>query len=131
MSRFCLVWFCKIIWACLLLMLNIFSWIFNWRKVTIQEDELVVLYGLCISESLDFLYWNYLKFDIDSQIDYECKSDLEFYELAIVLNTQEKKYPTVKIWCSWIILLFLKPFVYLCSFSYFSLHLRWPVLELI
>ena len=78
-------------------MLNIFSLIFNWRKVTIREDELVVLYGLSISESFDFLYWNYLKFDIDSQIDDECKSDLEFHKLSIVLNIQEKKYPTVKI----------------------------------
>ena len=59
-------------------------------QLVIREEELVVLYDLNISKNLDFPYWNYLRFDLDSRTDGECKSDLKFHKLATVLIFEEK-----------------------------------------
>ena len=52
------------------------SFLFSYDQPVIGENELVVLYDLNISESLDFPYWNYLRFDLDSWTGDEYKSDL-------------------------------------------------------
>lgn len=66
------------------------TFLLPYDQQVIREDELVVLFDLNISEHLHFPYWNYLRFVLDRWTDNDCKSDLEFYKLAAILNIQEK-----------------------------------------
>jgi len=46
----------------------------------INDEEFVLLYDINTSKNLDYPYWNYDRFDLDSWSDDECRSDLRLYK---------------------------------------------------
>ena len=65
--------------------------LFAYQDGSIYDTEFVLLYDLNCSENLEFPYWKYGRFDLDSTTDDECKAEFRFfkndiYELGEVLD---------------------------------------------
>ena len=90
----------------------------------INDHELVLLYDLNTSKNLDFPYWNYQMFDLDTWTDDECRADLRFYKadvyrLAAALHIPDQittynrsTFDGLESFC-----VFLKHFAYPCRYS--------------
>ena len=48
-----------------------------------EEEELVWLYDLNTSKKLDYPYWTYSVFDLETITDNECRSYFRFYKADI------------------------------------------------
>ena len=46
----------------------------------IPDEEFVLLYGLDTSKNLDYPYWSYNEFDLESWTDAECRCEITFFK---------------------------------------------------
>ena len=51
---------------------------FAYQDGSIDDTEFALLYDLNSSENLEFPYWKYGRFDLDSMTDDECKAEFRF-----------------------------------------------------
>ena len=72
---------------------------FAYQDGSIDDTKFALLYDLNCSENLEFPYWKYGRFDLDSMTDDECKAEFRFfkndiYVLGEVLDIPDiMKYP--------------------------------------
>ena len=53
--------------------------LFAHQEGSIDDTEFALLYYLNSSENLEFPYWKYGCFDLDSMTDEECKAEFRFF----------------------------------------------------
>ena len=67
--------------------------LFAYQDGSIDDTEFALLYDLNSSENLEFPYWKYGRFDLDSMTDDECKTEFRFFmSLKISLETLERSF---------------------------------------
>ena len=59
--------------------------LFAYQDGSIDDTEFALLYDLNSSENLEFPYWKYGRFDLDSMTDDECKAEFRFFKNDIYL----------------------------------------------
>ena len=59
--------------------------LFAYQDGSIDDTELALLYDFNSSENLEFPYWKYGRFDLDSMTDDECKIEFRFFKNDIYL----------------------------------------------
>ena len=60
---------------------------FAYQDGSIDDTELALLYDLNSSENLEFPYWKYGCFDLDSMTSDKCKAEFRFYKNDIYLKS--------------------------------------------
>ena len=98
--------------------------LFSHNLDLIDDEEFVCLYELNKSKNLDFPYWNYAKFDIESLTDAECWSEFRFYRsdvyrLQEILQIPDElhTYNRLLVDGTEALCIFLKRFSYPCRYS--------------
>ena len=54
--------------------------LFAYQDGSIDDTKFALLYDLNCSENLEFPYWRYGRFDLDSMTDDECKAEFRFFK---------------------------------------------------
>ena len=55
------------------------AFLFAYQDGRIDDTEFALLYDLNSSENLEFRYWKYGRFDLDSMTD-KCKAEFRFFQ---------------------------------------------------
>ena len=59
--------------------------LFAYQDGSIDDTEFALLYVLNSSENLEFPFWKYGRFDLDSMTDDECKAEFRFFKNDVYL----------------------------------------------
>ena len=68
---------------------------FAYQDGSIDDTEFALLYDLNSSQNLEFPYWKYGRFDLDSMTDDECKAEFRFYKNDIYLLREVLDIPDI------------------------------------
>ena len=60
--------------------------LFAYQDGSIDDTEFALLYDLNSSENLEFPYWKYGRFDLDSMTDDECKANFGFSRTIFIYS---------------------------------------------
>ena len=71
--------------------------LFAYQDGSIDDTEFALLYDLNSSENLEFPYWKYGRFDLDSMTDDECKTEFRFFKNDIYLLGEVLDIPDINI----------------------------------
>ena len=63
--------------------------LFAYQDGSIDDTEFALLYDLNSSENLEFPYWKYGRFDLDSMTDDECKAEFQFFKNDIYIYSEK------------------------------------------
>ena len=69
--------------------------LFAYQDGSIDDTEFALLYDLNSSENLEFPYWKYGRFDLDSMTDDECKAEFRFFKNDIYLLGEVLDIPDI------------------------------------
>ena len=69
--------------------------LFAYQDGSIDDTEFALLYDLNSSENLEFPYWKYGRFDLDSMTDDECKTEFRFFKNDIYLLGEVLDIPDI------------------------------------
>ena len=69
--------------------------LFTYQDGRIDDTEFALLYDLNSSENLEFPYWKYGRFDLDSMTDDECKAEFRFFKNDIYLLGEVLDIPDI------------------------------------
>jgi len=110
---------------------------FAYQDGSIDETEFALLYDLNSSENLEFPYWKYGRFDLDSMTDDECKAGFRFYKNDIVLLGEFLDIPGITKCPNGVLVdgmealsMLLKRFAYPCRFADMIARFGRPVPQL-
>ena len=70
--------------------------LFAYQDGSIDDTEFALLYDLNSSENLEFPYWKYRRFDLDSMTDDECKAEFRFFKNDICLLGEVLDIPDIR-----------------------------------
>ena len=97
---------------------------FAYQDGSIDDTEFALLYDLNSSENLEFPYWKYGRFDLDSMTDDECKAEFRFYKNDIYLLGEVLDIPGIMKCPNGVLVdgmealsVLLKRFAYPCRFA--------------
>ena len=66
--------------------------LFAYQDGSIDDTEFDLLYDLNSSENLEFPYWKYGRFDLDSMTDDECKAEFRFFQERYLFTRRSSWY---------------------------------------
>ena len=69
--------------------------LFAYQDGSIDDTEFALLYDLNSSENLEFPYWKYGRFDLDSMTDDKCKVEFRFFKNDIYLLREVLDIPDI------------------------------------
>ena len=98
--------------------------LFAYQDGSIDDTEFALLYDLNSSENLEFPYWKYGRFDLDSMTDDECKAEFRFFKNDIYLLGEVLDIPDIMKCPNGVLVdgtealsVLLKRFAYPCRFA--------------
>ena len=110
---------------------------FAYQDGSIDDTEFALLYDLNSSENLEFPYWKYGRFDLDSMTDDECKAEFRFYKNDIYLLGEVLDIPDIMKCPNGVLVdgtealsVLLKRFAYPCRFGDMVARFGRPVPQL-
>ena len=69
--------------------------LFAYQDGSIDDTEFALLYDSNSSENLEFPYWKYGRFDLDSMTDDECKAEFRFFKNDVYLLGEVLDIPDI------------------------------------
>lgn len=111
--------------------------LFAYQDGSIDDTEFALLYDLNSSENLEFPYWKYGRFDLDSMTDDECKTEFRFFKNDIYLLGEVLDIPDILKCPNGVLVdrtealsVLLKRFAYPCRFADMVARFGRPVPQL-
>ena len=97
---------------------------FTYQDGSIDDTEFALLYDLNSSQNLEFPYWKYGRFDLDSMTDDEYKAEFRFYKNDVYLLGEVLDIPDIMKCLNGVVVdgmealsVLLKRFAYPCRFA--------------
>ena len=111
--------------------------LFAYQDGSIDDTEFALLYDLNSSENLEFPYWKYGRFDLDSMTDDECKAEFRFFKNDIYVLGEVLDIPDIMKCPNGVLVdgtealsVLLKRFAYPCRFADMVARFGRPVPQL-
>ena len=111
--------------------------LFAYQDGSIDDTKFALLYDLNSCENLEFPYWKYGRFDLDSMTDDECKAEFRFFKNNVYLLGEVLDIPDIMKCPNGVLVdgtealsVLLKRFAYPCRFADMVARFGRPVPQL-